>query len=70
MIQHADYIPDAKRRKQKMVDLVFSKEAAGNPAEMRDNIEDAMDLLDRKDRIEKVILQSLMGSPNGYYNAF
>lgn len=70
LIQHADFIPGAKARKERITNLVFNKEAAGNPAEMRDNIEDAMDLLDRKDRIEKVILQSLAGSPNGYYNAF
>jgi len=37
---------------------------------MKENIEEAMDLLDRRDRLEKTVLQSLRGSPNGYYNAF
>lgn len=37
---------------------------------MKENIEEAMDLLDRRDRLEKTVLQSLVGSPNGYYNAF
>lgn len=53
-----------------MVDLVFDEKADGNPHEMKENIEEAMDLLDRRDRLEKTILQSLRGSPNGYYNAF
>lgn len=50
--------------------MVFDKESAGDPSAMRENIEDAIDLLDRKDRLEKIVLQSLKGSPNGYYNAF
>jgi len=37
---------------------------------MIENIEKAITLLDRKDRLEKTVLMSLKGSPNGYYNAF
>ena len=63
-------MPDQKERKQKIVDLVFDPEVQGDPHMMGENIELAIDLLDRKDRLEKTILHSLRGSPNGYYNAF
>jgi tRNA(Glu) U13 pseudouridine synthase TruD len=42
----------------------------GDPNKMIENIEKAITLLDRKDRLEKTVLMSLKGSPNGYYNAF
>lgn len=70
LIQHADYLPHEKARKQRIVDLVFDEEADGNPHEMMEKIEEAMELLDRRDRLERTVLQSLRGSPNGYYNAF
>jgi len=70
LIQHADYLPHEKARKQRIVDLVFDEKADGHPHEMQDNIEEAMEILDRRDRLERTVLQSLRGSPNGYYNAF
>jgi len=37
---------------------------------MVDNIEEALDMLEKRDRLERIVLQSLRCSPNGYYNAF
>jgi len=34
------------------------------------NVADALDLLERRDRLEKSLLMVLKRSPNGYYNAF
>lgn len=65
--QHADFDATSKIRKDKMVELVFGpSEGAGT----RENIECAIDILDRRDRLEKTVLFSLRTSPNDYYNAF
>lgn len=65
-----DYIPETKLKKQKIVDLVFDPSVEGQPHKMVENIEIAIDMLDKRDRLEKTILMSLKNSPNGYYNAF
>jgi tRNA pseudouridine13 synthase len=49
-----------KERKIKIVRKVFEEQ----------NVEAALILLERKDRIEKGILTSLRKHPNGFYNAF
>ena len=36
----------------------------------RENIYDALDMLDKRDRLEKTILMSLKNNPNDYYGAF
>jgi tRNA(Glu) U13 pseudouridine synthase TruD len=49
-----------KDRKEKIVKQVFENQ----------NPEAAIILLEKKDRLEKAILNSLRKNPNGYYNAF
>jgi tRNA pseudouridine13 synthase len=70
LIQHVGYIPEMKLKKEAMCKLVFDPKAEGDPNKMVDNIEEAMDYLDNRDRLEKIILLSLKCSPNGYFNAF
>ena len=47
-------------KKNKLVDLVFVKS----------DIEEALELLDRRDRLERAILQVLKKCYSQYYNAF
>lgn len=49
-----------KDRKEKMMKLVFEDE----------NLDEAMDLVESRDRLEKVIIQTLKQHKNGYNNAF
>ena len=58
--QHPEVDREAGLRKQQIVDLVFQK----------GDIESAIDLLDRRDRLEKAILIFLKRQPYSYYNAF
>ena len=47
-------------KKQKLLKLVFEE----------GDIESAVDMCDRRDRLERAILQILKRQLNGYYNAF
>jgi TruD family tRNA pseudouridine synthase len=55
--QHVDYDSDEKERKQKIVNLVFGEEAESmSHTELKERIKEAMECLDKKDRLEKTIL--------------
>ena len=41
-----------------------------DPSKMRENIQTALDMLDKRDRLERTVLMTLRNSPNDYYNAF
>ena len=58
--QHPELDEEMKDRKIKIIKKVFSDS----------DIDGALNLIERKDRLEKVILLSLKKNPNGYYNAF
>lgn len=58
--QHPETDEDAKLRKAKIVNKVF---------ELKE-IESAILMLDRKDRLEKQLLLTLRKHTNGYFNAF
>lgn len=60
LVQHADTDESMAERKEKIIDLVFEKF----------NIDEALTLLDRRDRLEKSLLCVLRTQPNSYYNAF
>ena len=61
LTQHADIADSYEiERKKKIRDLVFEKQ----------DIEGALALLERKDRLEKTVLCLLKRQPTGYYNAF
>ena len=70
LAQYVDYIEGSKEKKDEMVRLVFDPKVMDDPHKMVDNIEDALDMCEPRDRLERTILQSLRSSPNGYYNAF
>lgn len=65
-----DYLPDSKIKKEEITRLVFDESAEGDPHAMVENIEAALVLCDKRDRLESTLLRSLKNSPNGYYNAF
>lgn len=69
--QHVDYDPDQKRRKEKIVELVFGEEAESlSHFDLKNNIQEAIESLDRKDRLEKTVLQAMKKSPRDYSAAF
>jgi len=70
LAQYVEFIPDSKPKKQHICNLVFDPEAEGNPEQMVFNIQRALDTLDKRDRLERIILVALLSSPNGYFNAF
>jgi len=53
---HVDYFPDSKPKKEAICRLVFDPAAEGDPHQMVENINEALDMLDRKDRLERCIL--------------
>jgi tRNA pseudouridine13 synthase len=59
LIQHPKTGID-KQRKEKIVKIVFEG----------DDLEDAMDLINPRDRLEKVIIKALQQHKNGYKNAY
>lgn len=67
--QHVDYDDDQKARKQEIVSLVFDEPNLGI-VEQRENILIALDKLDKRDRLERTVLESMKKHPNDYYNAF
>jgi len=58
--QHPEIDDEQRQRKEMICHSVF----------VEGDIEGALDLLDRRDRLEKSILMVLKRQPNGYYNAF
>ena len=58
--QHADIDLAQVERKKELLKLVFEEF----------DIEGALDMLDRRDRLEKTLLVILKRQPTGYYNAF
>jgi tRNA(Glu) U13 pseudouridine synthase TruD len=70
LLQHPDYDQDQKSRKQEIYDLIFGSLKGTTALKTRENIEYALALLDRRDRLEKTVLISLRNSPNDFYNAF
>ena len=66
LIQHADYEPEQKQRKERLVSLVFNPQGADQELDVRQRIEKALDLLDRRDRLEKTVLMSLKNKPQDY----
>ena len=58
--QHAEIDQKAVERKKKLLKLVFEDY----------DIEEAIQSLDRRDRLEKAVLLMLKRQLNGYYNAF
>ena len=69
--QHVDYDPDQKKRKEKIVELVFGEEAESlSHFDLKNNIQEAIESLDRKDRLERTVLQAMKKSPRDYSAAF
>lgn len=66
LIQHADYEPEQKQRKERLVSLVFNPQGADQELDVRQRIEKAIDMLDRRDRLEKTVLMSLKNKPQDY----
>lgn len=71
LIQHADYDPDDAKRKEKMCSLVFpEKDENDTKEDVQARIGKAIEMLDRRDRLEKTVLLALKNSPNDYYSCF
>lgn len=58
--QHAEIDLSQIARKKRLLQLVFEEQ----------DIEEALGMLDRKDRLEKAVLLLLKRQPTGYFNAF
>ena len=58
--QHPEIDQNAAEKKQELLKLVFTEF----------DMEGALQMLDRRDRLEKAILLQLKRQPTGYYNAF
>lgn len=67
LIQHADYDIAQKEKKQKLVDMVFNDEVKSmDQASYMVHIDRALDLIESRDRLEKIILKYLKNHPNDY----
>lgn len=58
--QHAEIDLSQVAKKKRLLELVFEEQ----------NIEEALELLDRRDRLEKAVLLLLKRQPTGYFGAF
>lgn len=68
LVQHPDLEPEDKERKHRLTELIFGE--SHEPKDFQERVQKALQLLDRRDRLEKTVLLSLKNSPNDYYNAF